>query len=221
MKRTILLLVATSASFVGAAVAGGQSVSACSCATFTDQEAFDRADVVFTGALVEVVTPSGEMHASTDAERFVFDVEQVYKGEAVDPQTVVTARDGASCGLEIQGRGPFLVYATSTDSIVTGAVDRERYSNLCSGTRAVADAALPAGFGVGRAPTPLAAAGDDGPNDERARSERPREAATSAPDGGDMFEVPWTVVAVGGIVAAGLVAGLIALYRRAAREART
>ena len=215
------MLLASSATFVGAAAAGGQSVSACSCATFTDQEAFDHADVVFTGTLVEIVTPPGDTYASTDPERFVFDVQRVYKGEAVDPQTIVTARDGASCGLEIQGRGPFLVYAMSTDSIVTGAADRERYSNLCSGTRAVADAALPAGFGAGRAPTPLAPSSDNGPNDEHALPERAREAATAAPDGGDTSGVPWTVLTVCGVVAAGLVAGLITLYRRRPRDART
>jgi hypothetical protein len=59
------------------------------------------------------------------------------QGQDDRPQTVLTARDGESCGLEIQGPGPFVVFATTTDSIVTGAAEGELYANLCGGTRAV------------------------------------------------------------------------------------
>jgi hypothetical protein len=194
MKRAILVLLACSATSVGFAVASGQPVSACSCEVFTEQEAFDRADAVFTGELVEVVTPPGDTDSSPDVERFVFDVDVVYKGEAVDPQTIVTARDGATCGLEVHGPGPFLVYATLTDSIVTGAADDELYSNLCSGTRAVADAAVPAGFGAGQPPSAPAPSG--------------------SPSATDTSDKGWIVVAVVGVVGAALVAGVIALTAR-------
>jgi hypothetical protein len=193
MKRAILVLLACSATSVGFAVASGQPASACSCATFTEQEAFDGADAVFAGELVEIVTPPGDTDSTVDVERFVFDVDVVYKGEAVDPQTIVTARDGATCGLEVHGPGPFLVYATLTDSIVTGAVDDELYSNLCSGTRAVADAAVPASFGDGRPPSAPASSG-----------------SSSA----DTSDKGWVIVAVVGVVGAALVAGVIALTAR-------
>ena len=220
MKRAIFLLVASSATTVVAAVAGGHPVWACSCATFTDEEALSDADVVFTGTLVEIVTPPGDTWTSTDPERFIFDVDQVYKGEAVQTQTIVTPRDGASCGLEIQGPGPFLVYATFTDSIVTGAVDGEFYSNLYSGTRAVADAALPASFGTGRAPTPIASAGDDGADDVPALAARPDAAPSSTSDKGGTSAVPWTVVAIGAAMVA-VVAGLLRLHRRRDNNAPT
>ena len=221
VKRAIFLTVASSATTVVAAVAGGHPVWACSCATFTDEEALGDANVVFTGTLVEIVTPPGDTWTSTDPERFIFDVDQVYKGEAVQTQTIVTARDGASCGLEIQGPGPFLVYATFTDSIVTGAVDGEFYSNLCSGTRAVADAALPARFGTGRAPTPIASAGDDGADDVPALADRSDAAPTSTSDGGRTSVVPLTVVAIGGAVIVAVVAGLLGLHRRRDNNAPT
>ena len=39
------------------------------------------ADAVFNGTLVEVITPSGDTFSSSDPERFVFEVDEVYKGE--------------------------------------------------------------------------------------------------------------------------------------------
>jgi hypothetical protein len=51
-------------------------------------------------------------------------------------QHLVTARDGASCGIEISGRGPFVVFARiDFGGIPSGAVNGESRSNLRSGTR--------------------------------------------------------------------------------------
>ena len=219
MKRVIVLLLACSTTAVLATVAPGRSVSACSCAVLTDQEAFDRADVVFVGTLVEIVTPPGDAYLSTDPERFVLDVERVYKGDAVDPQTIVTARDGASCGLEIHGPGPFLVYATSTDSIVTGANDDERYANLCSGTRARADAVVPASFGAGRAPAPFVPRTADEPGTAPASAERLPEAATPSPGDDDVWVSPGMLLAIVGVASAASAACLIALRLRRAEPA--
>lgn len=137
-----------------------QCAEACSCATFTDTEAYEFADVVFTGTLVEINTPVGDIVVSTDPERFVFDVDQVFKGEARTRQSVVTAREGASCGLEISGLGPFVVFARlDDDGITSGAVDGEVYSSLCSGTRPLADGAMPTSFGTTSPPATVAATG--------------------------------------------------------------
>lgn len=130
-----------------------QRAAACSCVELTDAEAYDFADVVFTGVLVEINTPEGDVVVSNDPERFVFDVDQVYKGEAQALQSVVTAREGASCGLEIGGPGPFVVFARlEDDSLTSGAVEGEVYSSLCSGTRPLSTGALPASFGTPSAP---------------------------------------------------------------------
>lgn len=148
----LVFLTATTVS-VGAFVLGAsERVAACSCATFTEDEALVASDAVFTGTLVEVITPPGDTYGSADPERFVFDVVEVYKGEVFARQSIVTARDGASCGLEISGPGPFLVFARETDSVVSGAVDGELYSSLCSGTRPLVSEAIPGSFGLGSAP---------------------------------------------------------------------
>jgi hypothetical protein len=128
-------------------LATSERAVACSCAGVTDSEAFQRADAVFTGALVDIITPPGEVIVSSDPERFLFDVDGVFKGEVAASQSIVTAREGGSCGLEIGGRGPFVVFAFTEDFSTSGAVDGEYYSNLCSGTRPLSDGALPASFG--------------------------------------------------------------------------
>jgi hypothetical protein len=128
-------------------VAGTGPAHACSCLALTDEEAFEIADAVFVGELVgtELATDPGPVYSSGDPERFYFDVDKVFKGKATDRQTILTARDGASCGLEIGGSGPFLVFAYR---------DRgDLQSNLCSGTRPLSMGDLPASFGPGRQPT--------------------------------------------------------------------
>ncbi len=164
----IALLWAVSTVAFGAFVLGtSERVGACSCISLTDQEAFENADAVFTGTLAEVITPDGDTYSSTDPERFVFDVDEVFKGNVFARQSVVTARDGASCGLEISGSGPFIVFARNeSDGITNGAADGELYSNLCSGTRALAGGELPASFGASASPAPGASAiGDSGSQD--------------------------------------------------------
>ena len=154
----LLCAVVTSGAF---ALETPQRAAACDCATFTDTEAYEFSDVVFTGTLVGINTPAGEIVVSTDPERFVFDVDQVFKGEAQTRQSVVTAREGASCGLEIGGPGPFLVFARLDDEgISRGAVAGEVYSNLCSGTRPLADGALPISFGAPSPPVTVSATGE-------------------------------------------------------------
>lgn len=179
---------------VGFALGTSERVAACSCVALTDEEAFASADAVFTGELVDVVTPPGDSFSSSDPERFVFEVDAVFKGAVFARQAVVTARDGASCGLEISGRGPFVVFArTEPDGITGGAVSGELYSNLCSGTRELAMRAIPAGFGAPTAP-----------------------AAGSSPVGHDAGGVPivWFAVA-GGVVVLGAVAVGLSSRRRA------
>lgn len=152
--RKVLLVWAICSLSIGVSTLGiARPASACSCAQWTDDEAFAAADAVFTGALIDIQTPPGDSYSSTDPERFVFDVDEVFKGDAFARQSIVTARDGASCGLEISGPGPFLVFAfTESDGITTGAADGEFYSNLCQGTRALASGAMPSTFNAGTPP---------------------------------------------------------------------
>jgi hypothetical protein len=82
---------------------GAPAASACSCALTGTAEHYAGADTVSTGRLTsrEVLHPAGP--------------------------TVVSAESGASCGLELTGNGPFLVFAARDDGGVLRA-------DLCGGT---------------------------------------------------------------------------------------
>jgi hypothetical protein len=128
------------------------TASACSCGELTDTTAVDSADAVFTGMLVDTVEPRWSPIASSgDSMRLVFDVDQVFKGEVFERQSVVTPRDEASCGWTPSSDGPFLVFATDA-SIMSDAIDGELHAGLCSGTRAVPDGQPPEWLGPGSIP---------------------------------------------------------------------
>ncbi|MGY1856442.1 hypothetical protein [Modestobacter sp. SYSU DS0290] len=103
--------------------------SACSCTTADTAEQFDRADAVFTGTLVsrEVLRPGG---SSGDPALHVFAVDTLHKGVASARQQVVSACSGASCGLELTGDGPFLIFATDPPDLPEGQLA----ADLCGGT---------------------------------------------------------------------------------------
>lgn len=98
------------------------SASACSCAGGTPTELALRADAVFSGRLVSREVLGG------DTALHVFAVDTVYAGEVAARQGVVSAASGASCGLELTGEGPFLVFATREDGRLA--------AGLCGGTTA-------------------------------------------------------------------------------------
>jgi hypothetical protein len=114
---------------------------ACSCVGFTDEEAFAAADVVFTGTVASVSDPDRGL--STAPRVFTFAVDEVFKGDVAPQQVVRSEQSGASCGLEITGRGPFVVYATSTH-VEMELGQNELYAGLCGGTRPLDDAPLAA-----------------------------------------------------------------------------
>lgn len=194
-----------------------QRAAACSCAEITDADAYEFADVVFTGALVEIVTPDGDIVVSNDPERFVFDVDQVYKGEVQAQQSVVTAREGASCGLEISGPGPFVVFASLDDeSLTSGAVDGEVYSSLCSGTRPLSAGALPDSFGTPSAPVTMPTVEEAAatPAAPVTMSAVPRDSATSLSNADERSgDGLWIAVTVGVLVLVVGTGGAVALHR--------
>lgn len=127
--------------------------AACSCDSFGDDQAFAVADVVFVGDVDAVVGPGA--FPTNDLNRWTFAVDEVYKGDAAETQGVVSMASGGACGLEIPPRGTFVVFASRTSTPIEEPVDFETlHANLCGGTRPIADAPVPASFGVARAPTP-------------------------------------------------------------------
>jgi len=160
--RAVLFALLLATAVVGTA----GPAAACSCGLAGDQASLETADVVFTGELTEIRTPPGDTYSSADPERFVFEVDRVYKGEARATQSVVTPREGASCGLELVPPGPFLVFAT-TDPVLDLDGDRgELYSHLCTGSRSLVEVGVPAAFGPGE-PAVAGASVIGSPDEER------------------------------------------------------
>ena len=82
---------------VGVAVLVGKTAaaSACTCLPVDLERDLPRADGAFVGTLLDA-TPHGAAEAV-----YRFRVEQVYKGDIDNRIEVVSARDGAACGLEL------------------------------------------------------------------------------------------------------------------------
>lgn len=136
---------------------GGPGVArACSCVGFTDDEAFEAADVVFVGNVVDVDDP-GMVGSSLAPKRYTVEVSEVYKGEASERQDVVTAVEGASCGADLGG-GSWLIFGRAVvdgQESVDGEPDArpgDVRTSLCSGNRAIGVGVVPATFGSPRAP---------------------------------------------------------------------
>lgn len=143
------------------------SASACSCALGSTAGQVAGADVVFTGTLVsrEVEHPDDPVRSSSDRAVHVFAVDTLYKGTAFPRQVVVSADSGASCGLELQGDGPFLIVATSP----ADAPEGQLAADLCGGSAQLtpeleaevqAVVAVPEGLPLAHPETPLPGARD-------------------------------------------------------------
>lgn len=132
--------------------------AACSCMAQTEAEYAARADAIFVGRKVDLPRPAGVgRQAEAGAVVIEFRVTQVYKGTVTDPQEIVTLPSGGTCGLELAGEGPFLVFAHKpTDNELVDADPSQYISYLCDGSRALADGGEPklGPFGTARPPAP-------------------------------------------------------------------
>ncbi len=209
--RRVLVLVPLVALLLGGALMVASPASACSCAGRSTAEFLDRADAVFIGRLVsrEVVRPPGAIGSSADPALHVFAVETVLKGTAHAEQGVVSAESGASCGLELSGDGPFVVFATRSADLggtePTPLEDGRYAASLCGGTapatpelRSELEALASAAPGPPSDPLP-GAAGIDG---------LPTQASDTVPG--------WLVLVLAVVVAALSTAGLLAQRRHRA-----
>jgi len=138
-RRVVSRLVVALLGLTFAVWAAPTPAYACSCAAPEPDGNISRADVIFTGSVV-----ADEARGSV--RRLTFAVDRVYKGEASSTQVVETNSSGASCGLEISGPGPFVVYAQA------GGGRTELTAGLCGGTT---NAPAPTSLGSGTAPTPV------------------------------------------------------------------
>ena len=114
--------------------------AACSCAGGTTEQYFADANAVFTGTLLSrtVDHPDWPVISSLDPALLGFAADLVYKGDVHARQGVVTASEGASCGLELAGDGPFVVFATRDPDLPEG----QYRAGLCGGTTTSDDAVV-------------------------------------------------------------------------------
>jgi hypothetical protein len=129
--------------------AQGGPAAACSCAESSEVESFGLASAVFVGEVIDVWSqpPPKSGEYSSDLPRwFTFSTTAVYKGDAFEEQSVRTVVDGASCGMELGGRGPFLIFAVGPRD------GGELRSGLCDGNRAIGTTPVPDAFGAPRQP---------------------------------------------------------------------
>jgi hypothetical protein len=124
VPRLILAALLTAAGLVLLTPAAAQ---ACSCVGGDVSTYADRADVVFTGTLVEIAPPPKRLFwSSGDPATYSFDVDRVHQGQVGPSAEVRSAVSGASCGLEgMQTGSRYVVFATLADGL---------WANLCGGT---------------------------------------------------------------------------------------
>jgi hypothetical protein len=153
LGRAAVMMAVVVAAALAVITVGAAPASACSCSGVTLDEAYAAADVVFTGQVTGrsaavTLTPS-----SADRVDVSFAVDRVFKGEAVANQQVATARDGASCGLELDDGADVVVFARFGQAGADGWPDPDELgASQCSGSQAVPATGLPASFGTGAQP---------------------------------------------------------------------
>lgn len=98
------------------------SAFACSCMALTTREAFEMADLAFTGTVVgeDVAVPPQPAPPVPGVAQvsYAFDVDAVYKGDVSQPQVVTsTFPDGASCGIGFAAEERWLIFVNLSDGM--------------------------------------------------------------------------------------------------------
>lgn len=142
--------------------------SACRCASTSDAAAehASRADAIFSGSLT-TSERSPAPGSSPDGLSYTFAVDRVYKGEVAANQRVISVASSGSCGLELRGSGPFLVFASRKNLFGGAATDLNAF--LCGGTRPLGTGADPA-LGEGQELRAVPVAGGDNLADDEGSS---------------------------------------------------
>jgi hypothetical protein len=131
VRRSIVIVLLV-AGFAAAGLLVASPAAACSCAEADPAVHFADADAVFTGSLVsrEVRRLDRWSQSSGDPALLVFEVDAVHKGDVHELQGIVSAADGTSCGLELSGDGPYVVFASRDPDLADG----QYRAGLCGGT---------------------------------------------------------------------------------------
>jgi hypothetical protein len=203
VRRTAVTLL-LSGLLMAAGLLVATPASACSCVGQTTQEFFDRADAVFAARLVSREEPPGPIISSADPALHVFAVDTVFKGTAHEAQGVLSPVSGATCGLELVGEGPFVVFASRSTDLggepFAALADDQYAAFLCGGTAPLTPALEAKLTALSPPPAPS--------------EEPPVPGAAGPADAGSALPGP----AIAAVVALGLVVGSGALVHRRRRS---
>jgi hypothetical protein len=170
-----------------------RSAQACSCGAFDPATAYGGADAVFTGTAVEVRNaPAGD--PAEFERRYVFDVDQVFKGEVFDQQSVVSHVDDAACGLSWDQAGAIAIvfgFGSGESGGLSTMIPGE-YAAFSCDTVALTAASIVPEYGESAWPTPGAS---------------PIGVEAPPPPEGGSVRFSWEWVAVAVLAAAGVVVG--------------
>jgi hypothetical protein len=178
-----------------AVVARPGAAHACECTAYDAARAYAEADAVFTGETIDVrVGPEGDPTAAEP--RQVFQVDQVFKGEVFEQQSVVSASGDDRCGLAWEQPGAIAIvfgYRDGAGSDVATMVPGELAANRCTSTALTAASVVPE-FGQPFAPVPGASpVGIDPP---------------PVPEGGDV-RFSWEWIAIAALAVVGVAVGVV------------
>ena len=204
--RTLLAALVAATGLVLAAPA---PAFACSCASAGPAQYVKWADLVVVGEVTGITPPpEREVMSSGDPATYAVAVDRVLSGRAGSTLEVRSAVSGASCGLEgIEVGRAYVVFATHQD--VAGGSTRELWASLCGGTGPASPsyvAAVAAVTGEGEPPEqddPAATGAPDGSGRGNLNGGQPASADQAVP--------AW---AWGGVLAAGVAAGLLVVRAR-------
>jgi hypothetical protein len=145
------------------------------------------------------------MTSSADPALHVFAVDTVFKGTAHEEQAVLSPVSGATCGLELVGEGPFVVFASRSTDLggepFATLADDQYAAFLCGGTAPLTPALEAELTALSPPPAPS--------------EEPPVPGAAGPADAGSALPGP----AIAAAVALGLVVGTGALVHRRRRSA--
>lgn len=138
-------------------VLGADPAYACSCIAAKEKKLYKWADVVFKGKVTKKKELHGEMGMSGGGHSmspssvvYTFTPTRSYKGKVAKPQKVTTAGDSAACGVNLDGQGPFLVFANRPEPTNTSLAAKKPLTiSLCGGTREFTKGEVPS-FGKGK-----------------------------------------------------------------------
>lgn len=110
-----------------------QAAWACSCMQSTPEEQMERADIVFTGRVIDQKMKAAETQpfGGRTWVQWTFEVESDQKGAVSEQITVESASNSAACGINFQMGERYQVFANQNNTALR--------ASLCSGTRAVID----------------------------------------------------------------------------------